>query len=66
MYEESQKDWKLPTVSPKSQTPTSAPRRKIMPSTLRVEAATIDVPGQKPPMTKPTPMMRPPTIPGHR
>ncbi|MFT3912688.1 MAG: hypothetical protein QM704_00975 [Anaeromyxobacteraceae bacterium] len=55
-----------PTVSPKSPTPTSAPRTNRMPSTLSVAAATSEVPGQKPPTTKPTPMMSPPTMPGHR
>ena len=37
-----------------------------MPSILRVAVATSEVPGQKPPSTKPTPMIRPPTMPGHR
>jgi hypothetical protein len=66
MYEESQKVSKDETDSPNSQTPVRAPATKRIPSTLRVAAATREVPGQKPPTTKPTPMTRPPRIPGHR
>ena len=37
-----------------------------MPSIFSVAAATTEVPGQKPPMTKPTPITTPPRISGQR
>ena len=46
--------------------PKITPSTKKMPSILPVAMATRDVPGQKPPRMKPTPMIKPPTIPGHR
>src|SRR5574341_261500 len=66
MYDEYQKSSNSPTVSPKAKMPNSTPSTKNSPSSLPVEAETSDVPGQKPPTMKPTPMISPPTMPGHR
>lgn len=61
-------EWKNPskeaTDSPNANTPRKTPATKKIPSSLSVDAATSDVPGQYPPMMKPTPMTSPPTTPG--
>ena len=66
MYDEFQNVSKYCTVSPKKKMPVSVPSAKKMPSSFNVAAATSDVPGQKPPMMKPAPMIKPPTMPGQR
>ena len=65
-YESCHHTVNLSTVSPKAKMPKNAPSTKKMPSILRVASAVRDVPGQKPPIIKPIPMISPPTIPGHK
>ena len=60
-----QRSYRL-TVSPNMKMPNRPPRTKNRPSSLPVIIPTSEVPGQKPPTMKPTPMISPPRMPDHR